>query len=497
MAVKLNSDFAKEQKSWVKRAMKGRPLYFGLQAQAAKKGKFVVSRKPGDVKPNSVKELEVYEGDGKDKEKAAEKNTIPGAAAMGVCQGENGTLKLYFERGRAVPAAERFVKYFVTREVKCKLVKRVQIAEVEQLPAVPDKDAGDAQPATAAAVEARVKELAQRSKAAGGDAYGLPERLKQALALAKTDAGTADDALDDVEYVIGTLERAKALQDRLKGTAAEPGVAKEPVAAIAKQIASALGLVKSGDVDGADEALDTAEQSLANLRQTAGLGASDMAAPVSTEAPKIDDGQAGEFFKDWLEGIKPDLKTLKDAGTPELKEIGEHVKAVSTAVGKKDWKGAADAYKRADALLTAAIASLRKGGAASTIETSNAEFRVVWDKGIAQLRRSLGEVESELESLADTLVETDDDDLYWVASDGLPDLLRSLRAAANELLRVKAGTPGRTAALARPLMRNLRGVLQDQRVAACDDNEFGVTTRIRGRVEGALELLESGLDGVR
>ena len=119
MAVRINSDFAKEQKAWIKRALKGRPVYFGLQAQGAKKGKFLVSKKPGDVKPEKVKGLEVYEGDGKkDAEKAKDKNTIPGGASMGVCQGGDGTLTLMFERGKVAPAAERFVKFFVTREVK-------------------------------------------------------------------------------------------------------------------------------------------------------------------------------------------------------------------------------------------------------------------------------------------------------------------------------------------------------------------------------------------
>jgi hypothetical protein len=106
-------------------------------------------------------------------------------------------------------------------------------------------------------------------------------------------------------------------------------------------------------------------------------------------------------------------------------------------------------------------------------------------------------VEADLAALADSLVETDDEDMYWVASEGLPDLLRNLRAAANEVLRVKAGAPGRTASIARPLLRDFRGVLQDKRVVACDDSEVGSATSIRGRLERALELLENSLDGVR
>jgi hypothetical protein len=484
MAVKLNGDFAAEQKQWVKRAMKGRPLYFGLQAQAAKKGKFVVSRKPGDVKPNAVKELEVYEGDGKDKQKAADKNTIPGAASMGVCQGENGTLKLFFERGRAVPAAVQFVKYFVTREVKCKLVKRVQIAEVDQLPAVPDKDASDGQPASAASIEARVKELAQRSKAAGGDAYGVPDRLKQALTLAKSAPERADDTLDELEFAIGTLERAKALQDRLKATAGEPGVAREPVAAIAKQVAGALNLVKSGDVDGADEALDLVEQSLANLRQAAGLSETDTTAPTSTQAPQIDDEEAGAFFKDWLEGIKPDLKTLKDTKASDLPEIGEHVKAVSTALGKKDWKSATAAYKQADALITAALRRRHRGDVS----------RSVWTDAKNKMK-------SELEKLRAAIVKQSkgDEDAADIAAaaDKMVAEFNKFDARLEEILEQLIDTPdgaGRDELkkAANAAIATYTAILDSPFFAMVDDNPF-TKVDVAGQARQSLSIIQKTL----
>jgi len=149
MAAEIDSKFAKEQKVWIKRAMKGRALHFGLQAQGAKKGKLCLSNKPSDVKAEAVKELNPYkavkESVQKDKEDAEKNNTVIGAPSLGVCKGENGVLKVYFEKGKALPVAEKFVRYFITRELKYKAVKRVEIVEADksQIPGVVEKDPGD------------------------------------------------------------------------------------------------------------------------------------------------------------------------------------------------------------------------------------------------------------------------------------------------------------------------------------------------------------------
>lgn len=484
MAVKIKTDFAAEQKQRVKQAMKGRPLYFGLQAQAAKKGKFVVSRKPGDAKPGAVKELAVYEGDGRDQQKAADKNTIPGAVAMGVCQGENGTLTLYFERGRAVPAAEPFVKFFVTREVKCKLVKRVQIQEVDQLPAVPDKDERDSQPVTAASVEARAKGLAQRSAAVGGDASGLPARITQAVTLAGSDADRADEALDDVEFVICTLERAKTLQDRLVATAGQPGVAREPVAGIARRIADAQQQVKSGDVDGADENLDAAEQSLANLRQAAGLSESGPAQPPSSEAPQIDDEEAGAFFREWLEGIKPDLKTLKDAKVSDFPEISEHVRAVSAAIGKQDWQAAAQGYQQADALITGALTRRNRGDVS----------RSVWTDAKNKMRL-------ELERLRDAIVKQsagDEDaaDIVVAAGEVLSEFNQfdaSLEAILEQLIDVQDGARREELKkAANSAISTYATILESPFFKIVDDNPF-TRVDVAGQARVSLSVIQKTL----
>lgn len=263
MTVKLNGDFATSQKDLVKRAMKGRPLYFGVQAQGAKRGKFLVSKRPGEVKAGAVKELAVYEGDGKDAKKARELNKVAGSPAMGVCVGDKGTgtLRLCFERGKALPVAEKFVKHFVTREVKFKLVKQVVVSEMDQLPTVPDENSKDDQPVTQGSVDERVGLLAARLARADKNNAGLALRLQQAKVLAATKPERADDDLDEVEFAVCELEQLKRIDDEIAALAAEKAV-KDQVEAAKKCAAQARKDLAGSNFDAASESLDSAEESL-------------------------------------------------------------------------------------------------------------------------------------------------------------------------------------------------------------------------------------------
>ena len=494
MAVRISDEFVKEQRPWVKRAMKGRPLFFGLQAQAAKKGKFLLSKKPGLVKPAKVKDLQVYQGDGKDATKAEAKNTIPGGAAMGVAQGGNGTLTLYFEKGKGLPVAEKFVKFFVTKEMKFKLVKKVKIAEVDTLPNVPEDDESDHQQATPDSVLARVKQLAETSKAVGGDACGVPNRLKDAAVLAKSNPTKADDDLDEIEFLIGTLQRAKELQEQLQATLAEPGVDEAVAAPIGKRINQALSLVESGDVDKADDELDVAEQSLANLRQAAGLPAIGAQTPDAPPDAPPDDDTAASFFTDWLNGIKPDLKTLKEAQAPEMKQIGEHVVAVSAALGKKDWPTATDEYKRADALITAALKKARSAQAVAEARVSAEAFQREWSQANAKLQAAVDKSEGQLTQLATALADSEDANMILVAEEGISRLIRDFREIANSLGKAAVRQPAKTVLAARPLVGRLKQQLDGEQVRVCDENQFGVGVSVKQTVGRALTDVEKTFD---
>lgn len=272
MPVKLNSDVLKSQKSWLKKAMSGRPVHFGALVAGAKNGKFLVSRKPGDVNQKSLKEKQMYEGKGNDAAEASEMNAIKGGFATGVCEGSRGTLKLYVERGKSSATLENFVAYFVSRRAKLKLVKSVQIVPVEQgqMPAVPESDPRDGPP-KALDVQKRANDLRARlfrldpedAQGEGKDSLRLWTRLEEAAQLGERDQDLykeeqrgdqrqperilirhhdptrADELLDDVECAIALLESAKQGGD-------------------ANVLQSVREKVWSGDLDGAEAALDTA-----------------------------------------------------------------------------------------------------------------------------------------------------------------------------------------------------------------------------------------------
>lgn len=218
----LSKEYKKAQKPWIKIAMKGRPLWFGLQSQGLE-GLFRVSKKKGEVTKQKLfegKPFDEAEKDGKD----ANKDGIGTKAVMGVCQkGPNKTLQLMVVKGGLTDAHLKFVRKFIAQKLKIKSVKDVVLAEVadeSQLPKV-DENAKPPEEVTSASVGKRVEELKKRLAAAGGNT-AIGGELDAAGRLAQTNPEDADDDLDEVEGKIADLE-AKAKDGKGGGGAAVNG----------------------------------------------------------------------------------------------------------------------------------------------------------------------------------------------------------------------------------------------------------------------------------
>ena len=113
--MQLKADELKQIRMELKKAIKGRPLFFALMAPGSKKGKFKLSKKKGDTKPADFKKnFNPYE-DNKD-------NSLKGTACQGVVIGEKGVLTFY-PQNKPPGAALKFLDYFILREVKFKQVK--------------------------------------------------------------------------------------------------------------------------------------------------------------------------------------------------------------------------------------------------------------------------------------------------------------------------------------------------------------------------------------
>lgn len=334
MAVELDRKFATTQKALMKLTMKGRPLYFGIQAQAMKSGKFVASKKKGEVAAAKLKDREIYVG--KDAEKK-NKNSAP--PAMGVITGDKGILTLHFEKGKAKPAATKFTKFYLQKEMKYKAVRKVVIQEVDVLPTVPEKsDLDDIKP-TLEAVRERATGLIQRLQIVGGDRGGLGAAVKQALATAATDPAAAEDLLDDAEFLLSTFERLMQLEEQLSKVQGNPAAATEVIESIAKRLTAAGQQLDNGNLDDADENLDVAEQSLENLLRSLPADSTEPSSdPSDTETTATADPLAAQWQKA-LANIGPALKeALVDnvGDTGKMKTVLAYAKEKAEAGSYKD-----------------------------------------------------------------------------------------------------------------------------------------------------------------
>lgn len=500
MAVKVDDTFAKEQKQWVKLAMKGRPLHFGLQAQAAKKGKFLVSKKPGEVKPGRVKDLTIYVGDGKDAKKAEDMNTLPGGAASGVAQGENGVLKLYFERGKALPAAEKFVRHFVVREIKFKAVKRVEIVEVDadKLPEVKESDPKD-QPTTKNDVELDYSTLqSQLSTLKVSDP--VKARLATMLGAARTnlDGNKLEEADNELlslkatvlllQQIDAVTQRAKALRDPLE-TAKKTGKLTDAQHQIESLVSDAsLKLTAAANAVAADD--DDVEAAAADDLRAA--------EKQVTEAEKINigggagggnaDADHAAFFTEWVDGLKETLKTTQLESSIKG-ELLEHIKVVAAAIQafkKKppgDWTAATAAYKAADALLSAAS----RGGRSGNFNDSVAQWKTVRAaavKGTADLAKTLRDTQDKTAlDIADVahLIGT----RFPTKLDTLLDSLAKAQAAHDSDL---------TAQLEKQVQDAIKDCLKYMKdnakyIEGCEQNPFNVKVEFTKPVQLALKAL--------
>ena len=333
MATELDKKLATSQKSLMKLVMKGRPLYFGIQAQAMKSGKFLASKKKGEVAAAKIKDLEIYAGKEADKKN---KNSAP--PALGVITGDKGILTLHFENGKAKPAATKYTKFYLQKELKYRAVKKVVIQEVDALPAVPEKsDLDDVKP-TLESVRERATGLIQRLQTVGGDRGGLGAQVKKALETAASNPSAADDLLDDADFLLVTFERLMALEEQLSQIQGRPEAAEEVIESVAGKLSLAAQQLDAGNVDEADENLDIAEQSLRNLMQNLPATSTETHSENSpTESAPVTDPLPEQWQKA-LANIGP---ALKDA---LVNNVGD-VQKMKTVLAYAKEKAEAGSYK--------------------------------------------------------------------------------------------------------------------------------------------------------
>lgn len=127
-------------------------------------------------------------------------------------------------------------------------------------------------------------------------------------------------------------------------------------------------------------------------------------------------------------------------------------------------------------------------------EEQAARFRRDWAAARKNLRGAIDNVEAQLATFAEALLQSNDPNMEWVAEQGLTQLLGGLRASATTIDKSAAKSPEKIAKFARPALAELEKRLDSPQVKACDENKFGVKVSIRRTIEAALREMSQTLD---
>ena len=376
--MKLLDDELKSIRTELKKAIKGRPLYFALMAPGSKKGKFKLSKKKGDTKPADFKKnFNPYEDD-KD-------NNLKGTACQGVVTGQNGVLTFH-PQNKPPGAAKKFLDHFILREVKFKQVKDVVFAEPsENLPDVPDQSPLDAG-LTEAAIRERLEELRGRFDShEGSNRAAVSKALIEAqTGLSEGNLDAADEQLDLAEELLNAESAASteeihlasapteaadlsALQQRLNDAKDKAG--KLPaglLSNLASLISGAQNAISAGEPDAAEDAVIGLEEAI--------------------------DGAYQDFF------LK-NLRLLVKAEDKMATNAAQLLNVVKRQVGLRNWSNAMTSFEELKRLLlegrSATGTATANEDVDRTADTETIDLAVKWaehrDSVSSDLKRCLQE----------------------------------------------------------------------------------------------------------
>ncbi|MDR3518805.1 MAG: hypothetical protein P4M00_23650 [Azospirillaceae bacterium] len=128
-------------------------------------------------------------------------------------------------------------------------------------------------------------------------------------------------------------------------------------------------------------------------------------------------------------------------------------------------------------------------------------FADEWEPAAKAWRQAVASIEHQLSSLRTALLNSEDDDLEDIADFGLASITESYRDDLMDLVNQVSIDPDavkrETVGAMRALISGFRELLRSSpRVAACDDNPFGVAMALRETLEGAMDKIEAALSVV-
>ncbi len=520
----------------LKQAKGGKPMQFAFLAKGTG-GKLLAAKK---VMPAAINE--------------AKKETGSTALFKGRLLGEDG--HLVFEVAKEPPPTLAALLKRTIKEhagLTADVIVRVKGDAEEEQPHETEQETPGQAPTQGVGREqvmARLQRLTPQVKAAltGPNAARVQALLGAANGLLKnSDFVQADKVLDELEPLVGTgapppspdhgraevLKRLNALAPGIKAALAGPSAAR-----VQTLFGAANGLLKNNDFAQAGKVLDELEplvkaggappspggDKAAVLKRLNALAPGIKAALAGPNAARVqtlfgavngllknnDFAQAGKVL-DELEplvgGAPPPggdgasgkqaweraLALVQPRYVAVLKTDSPAASKLRAVMGFATGKAEAGEYDKALAALKQLEPLLGAAPGEGPGPVDAAAFQKSWAEARTELRAAVDTVGDQLAEFAGVLTETGEENLVWIAEEGLSQLFNALRTTALTIDRTTSKTPAKVVAKVKPAIADLRKQLQSSQVRACDENDNGVTVTIRESIGKAIQRLEAAL----
>jgi hypothetical protein len=190
-----------------------------------------------------------------------------------------------------------------------------------------------------------------------------------------------------------------------------------------------------------------------------------------------------------VDGVKKTAAAKAPGAVAALKEATLAAGECGALLKKGDAAGAAKALEKATAALAKAISA--SGGGKS-------EDRTKWNKARDAWRSASDDVDAQIAALQTALRRESDEELDSIAEYGLNAVTGGFKVPLMASIRELDGAQGdafeKAASKALGVIDGFKKHLaSDERVAACDDNPFGVPVSIRSTLTPALDAMQSAL----
>ena len=223
--------------------------------------------------------------------------------------------------------------------------------------------------------------------------------------------------------------------------------------------------------------------------QTATAGSANPPAPSA--APKAPAGEEMAKFTARLRSLQPEIVKTIAAKSPQSTAMKQGAIEAGTLANKKDFVRANQLLDRIEALLKRDTSGPTP---ASRAPTGDALFQPAWASATAHLREALETVQQQLAGFGAALMASGEDNLVWIAEEGLSEVFSSLRNQALAVDRATSKLPARVVFKARPAIEALKKQISSPRVLACDQNRVGVRVSIHETISKAIQELEAALE---